>query len=123
MIKSFSAVFVFLGLSVFSYGSGPSIWSVNTRSEVMRGDAHGVSIDDTGSITLAPKLTEVMKTDQPYIWSTAVDGKGNIYLGTGGDGKVFKVNTSGRGWMFADLPELNVSAMAVGRGGEIFAAT
>jgi sugar lactone lactonase YvrE len=123
MFRSIFAVFFVLGLSAFSNASGPSVWSVNTRAEIMRGDAHGVSIDDNGSITLAPKLTEVMKTDQPYIWSTAVDNSGNIYLGTGSDGKIFQVNTSGRGWMFADLPELNVSAMAIGRGGEIFAAT
>ena len=102
---------------------GPSVWSVNSRAEVLHGNAQGVSIGDTGAITLAPKLTEILKTEQPYIWSSAVDASGNIYLGTGADGKIFQVNTSGRGWMFSDLPELNVSAMAVGRGGELFAAT
>src|SRR6185503_19972446 len=102
---------------------GPSVWSVNSRAEVMRGDARGVSIDENGAITLAPKLTEVLKIDQPYIWSTAVDAAGNIYVGTGSDGKIFQVNTSGRGWMYADLPELSVSALIVGRGGELFAAT
>lgn len=123
MFKSISALFSVLILCGFVYGSGPSVWSVNTRAEVMRGDARGVSIDDTGSITLAPKLTEVMKTDQPYIWSTAVDNSGNIYLGTGSDGKIFQVNTSGRGMLYADLPELNVSAMVTGRSGELYAAT
>jgi hypothetical protein len=64
--------FFLLILAIFvssALASGPSVWSVNSRAEVMRGDARGVSIDDTGAITLAPKLTEVMKTDQPYIWS------------------------------------------------------
>jgi hypothetical protein len=110
-------------LAVSAFAAGPSVWSVNTRTEVMRGDARGVSIDDTGAITLAPKLAEIFKTDQPYVWSTVVDASGNIYLGTGSDGRVFQVNTSGRGWIYSDLPELNVSALAVGRGGELFAAT
>src|SRR5205814_7348020 len=91
--------------------------------EVLRGDAHGVSIDDTGAITLAPRLTEVFRTDQPYIWSSAVDTAGNIYLGTGNDGKVFKVDVAGKGALFADLSELNVSALAIGRNGELFAGT
>ena len=103
--------------------SGPSVWSVNSRAEVMRGDAHGVSIDDSGNITLAPKLTEIYKTEQPYIWSSAADSSGNIYLGTGSDGKIFVVNASGKGSLFADLAELNVSALAIGRNGELFAAT
>jgi hypothetical protein len=103
--------------------AGPSIWSVNSRAEVLRGDAHGVSIDDSGAITLAPKLTEVFRTEQPYIWSSAVDVAGNVYLGTGSDGKIFKVDTAGKGALLADLTELNVSALAIGRNGELFAGT
>ena len=64
-----------------------------------------------------------LSTDQPYIWSSAVDARGNVYLGTGGDGKIFKVDAAGKGSLFTDLAELNVSALAIGRSGELFAAT
>src|SRR5580765_6273555 len=123
MNKPFAFIVFATLLAANASAVGPSIWSVNSRAEVMRGDAHGVSIDDTGTITLAPKLIEVMKTDQPYIWSSVSDSSGNIYLGTGSDGKIFIVNTSGRGWLFADLGELNVSALAMGKSGELYAAT
>jgi sugar lactone lactonase YvrE len=123
MTKLFFVLFSIFGLFVASYAGGPSIWSTNARSEVLRGDAHGVSIDDSGAITLAPKLTEVTKTDQPYIWSSAADRAGNIFLGTGSDGKIFKITNAGNGAVFADLPELNVTALVFGRGGELFAAT
>jgi len=103
--------------------SEPSIWSVNSRADVLKGDSRGVSIDDNGVISLAPKLAEVFRTEQPYVWASAVDASGNVYLGTGGDGKVFKVDASGKGTLFADLAELNVSALAIGKSGEIFAAT
>ena len=119
-------IFVFIiaaSIAVNALAVGPSVWSVNSRSEVMRGEAHGVSIDDSGNITLAPKLTEIFKTDQPYIWSSAADASGNIYLGSGSDGKIFVVNASGKGSLFTDLAELNVTALAVGRNGELFAAT
>ncbi|MFN6963624.1 MAG: hypothetical protein ACK4S4_07645 [Pyrinomonadaceae bacterium] len=124
MKKSFSILLSVLSLfAPAAIASGPSVWTVNSRSEVMRGDARGVSIDDNGTITLAPKLAEIFRTEQPYIWSTAVDQSGNIYLGTGAEGRVYKVDTSGRGALLADLAELNVTAIAVGRTGEIFAAT
>ena len=119
-------VFAFLFLTAFSinsFSSEPSVWSVNSRAEVLRGDARGVSIDQNGNITLAPKLTEVFKTEQSYIWSSAADASGNVYLGTGGDGKIFKVDATGKGALFSDLAEMNVTSLAIGKAGEIFAAT
>ena len=102
--------------------SEPQIWTVNSRAEVLKGDARSVSVDANGTITLAPKLTEVFKTEQPYVWSSAIDASGNVYLGTGGEGRVYKI-TNGVGAMYSDLNELNVTALAFGKGGELFAAT
>lgn len=108
---------------IVALAAEPSVWSVNSRAEILKGDARGVSIDQNGTITLAPKLTEVFKTDQSYIWSSVVDAAGNTYLGTGGDGKVFRVDPNGKGTLFTDLAELNVTSLAVGRAGELFAGT
>lgn len=115
--------FVILLCAVTARAGEPQVWSVNSRADVLKGDANGVSISDTGAITLAPKLTEVFKTEQSYVWSSVVDAQGNFYLGTGADGKIFKVDTTGKGALFYDSPELNVSALALGRSGEIYAGT
>jgi hypothetical protein len=118
--------FLFLFILLFAVSiqaSEPLIWSVNSRADVLKGDANGVSINDTGTITLAPKLNEIFKTEQSYVWSSAVDAAGNFYLGTGADGKLFKVGASGKGSLLYDSNELNVSAIALGRSGEIFAGT
>jgi hypothetical protein len=123
MKKLFISLFLITVLSVSVLAGDPSIWSVNTRADVLKGDARNVSIDSSGAIGLAPKLTEVYKTGQPYIWSSAVDQAGNVYLGTGGDGKIFKVTASGAGSLFADLTEMNVTAVALAQNGEFYAAT
>jgi sugar lactone lactonase YvrE len=112
-----------LFLPVASFAGEPGVWTVGTRADVLRGDSRGVSIDSNGTITLAPRLAEVYKTEQPYIWSSVIDASGNIFLGTGSDGRIYKVSPAGTGAMFADLPELNVTSLAIGRGGELFAAT
>lgn len=115
-----------LAIAVFAVavpGSEPLVWTVNSRAEVLRGDARGVSIDQDGAITVAPRVTEMFKTGESYIWSSAADAAGNIYLGTGGQGKIFRVDAAGKGTLFADLPDMNVSALAIGRGGELYAAT
>lgn len=102
---------------------GPQIWSVNSRLDILKGDARGVSIGDDGTISIAPKAVEAFKTGEQYIWSSASDSAGNVFLGTGGDGKVFRVDVNGKGAVFADLAEINVSALAVAANGDVFAAT
>ena len=101
----------------------PVVWETSSRVELLRGDARGVSISDTGVIMLAPKLTEVFNTQQTYIWSSAVDGQGNVFLGTGHDGKLFKVSATGTGALLYDAAELDVTALAVARDGAVFAGT
>ena len=116
-------VFLLFVSVTFSKASEPAIWTVDTRAEILRGDARGVSVTDTGAVTLAPKLNRVFDTTQSYVWSSAVDASGNVYLGTGNDGRIFKVDASGKGALFTDLAELDVSALAIGKSGEIYAGT
>lgn len=123
MKSIFASSLAALLFAISALAAEPQIWSMNSRADVMRGDARGVSVDANGNITPAPRLTEIYVTAQPYIWSSAADASGNVYLGTGADGRIYKVAANGTGTMFADLAELNVSALAIGRSGEIFAAT
>lgn len=102
---------------------GPVFWRVNTRAEVEKGDARGVSIADNGMLTLAPDVAEVYDTKQAYIWSATADAAGNIYLGTGHEGRIFKVDAQGRGSLLYKSAELDVSALAVDRSGNLYAGT
>ncbi len=124
-MKRFYILVAHIFLFVFTISaSEPEIWSINTRAEILKGDAKGVSINENGTLTLAPKLTEIFKTEQPYVWSSAVDASGNVFLGTGSDGRIYRVDAAGgSGKMFADLNELNVSALAIGKDGALYAGT
>lgn len=123
MKKIIFTVTLLFSVTLISQAGEPTIWSVNSRTDVLKGEAKGVSIDQNGTIRLAQKLNELYKTGQPFIWSSAVDSRGNFYIGTGGDGKIFKVDSSGRGTLFTDLAELNVSALATSNDGSLFAGT
>ena len=72
---------------------------------------------------LAPKLTEVFNTQQTYVWSSAVDNQGNVFLGTGHDGRLYRIPASGTAALLYDAPELDVTALAVARDGSLFAGT
>lgn len=101
----------------------PVVWETSGRTELLKGDARGVSISDTGVLMLAPKLNEVFNTQQTYVWSSAVDNDGNVFLGTGHDGKIYKVTAAGVGSLVYDAAELDVTALAIGRDGAVYAGT
>ena len=101
----------------------PVVWEMSARAELLKGEARGVSITDNGLLTLAPKLDKVFDTEQPYIWSAAADAAGNIYLGTGHDGRLFRVTADGKGALLYKAAELDVTALAIAKDGSVFAAT
>lgn len=106
-----------------AYSGQPIIWETSGRSELLKGDARGVSVSDTGVLTLAPNITEVFNTEQAFVWSSAADSQGNVYLGTGHDGKVYRVSSDGGSSMYYDAAELDVTALAIGRDGALYAGT
>src|SRR5262245_57685033 len=97
----------------------PAVWEISGRTELLKGDARGVSISDTGVVMLAPQLNEVFNTQQTYIWSSAVDNQGNVFLGTGHDGKTFRITPNGAGSLLFDAAELDVTALAIARDGAV----
>src|SRR3989440_7008581 len=114
----------FLLLTVASVLAGePVVWEMGSRTELLKGEARGVSITDTGVVTLAPNMTQLFNTEQAYVWASAVDSSGNIYLGTGHDGKLFRVTPDGKGSLLYKASELDVTALAVANDGAVFAAT
>jgi sugar lactone lactonase YvrE len=120
----FLLLFVVLLLGVNkSFAGEPIVWEIGSRTDLLKGEARGVSITDTGVLTLAPNVTQLFNTEQAYVWSTAIDSAGNVYLGTGHDGKLFRVGPDGKGALFFKASELDVTALAVASDGSIFAAT
>ncbi len=102
---------------------GPVVWETSSRAELLNGEARGVSVTDAGALMLAPRFTQVFDTEQAYIWSSAVDASGAVYLGTGHDGRIFRVGADGRGALLYDATELDVTALVVGKDGALYAGT
>src|SRR2546421_10092105 len=113
---------IFFG-AVPALAGEPVVWEISSRAELLKGEARGVSVTESGVLTLAPNLRQLFNTDQAYVWSTAIDSAGNVYLGTGHDGKLFRVGPDGKGSLLYKAPELDVTALAVASDGSVFAAT
>ena len=123
LVFRLSALAILLYSSTIVYAGQPVVWETSARADLLKGDARGVSISDTGVLMLSPKLTELFNTQQTYVWSTAVDNAGNVFVGTGHDGKIFRIAANGTGSLLYDAAELDVTALAVGRDGSLYAGT
>lgn len=123
-LQSFLLIFAFVFLAVpVARAGGPVIWETGSRAELLNGESHGVSVTDAGALMLAPQFTKLFDTEQAYVWSSAADAAGNVYLGTGHDGKIFRVGADGKGSLLYDSPELDVTALVLGQDGALYAGT
>lgn len=122
-ITSLFFIFPILLFVATAYAGPTIVWQLNSRAEMLKGEARGVSIADTGEISLAPQVTQLFDTGQAYIWSSVADSRGNVYLGTGHDGRIYRVTPDGKGAVWYDAEELDVTALAVAADGALFAGT
>jgi len=91
----------------------PSFWEVRSYEDFQKGKLSNLSLTNDDRLILAPRYDMVFDTQQTLIASAVADSKGNVYLGTGHDGKIYKVDPSGKGAQVADLNELDIFALAV----------
>jgi len=112
-----------LTIAVAARAGEPVVWEMSSRTELLKGEAIGVSVTDSGALMLAPRFTELFNTEQAYVWSSAGDAAGNVYLGTGHDGRIYRITPDGRGALFYDSAELDITSLAIGRDGALFAGT
>src|ERR1044071_3317246 len=123
LTKTILVGFALVLLCGAALANGPVFWEITKQDDVVKGDARGISIAENGNIMLAPAYKLVYDTKEAYIWSSATDTAGNIYLGTGHDGKIFKVEPSGAGRLLYDAQELDVTALATDTQGNLYAGT
>jgi sugar lactone lactonase YvrE len=113
---------LFLGTTA-TYAALPTFWQVSTESELLRGEVENLAIDSFGRLTLGPTSSTIYDASAPFLW-TAVNGPdGSLYAGSGNEGQVYRIDSSGRGTVFFDSGELEVHAIAAAPGGGIYVGT
>ena len=113
---------VCLGVSL-AYAANPTFWQVSNEAEFARGDVENLSIDGYGRLTLGPSTTSIYDASAPFLWSMISAPDRSTYVGSGNEGQIYRVDSSGKGSLFFDAEELEVHALALAPGGGIYAGT
>jgi hypothetical protein len=115
---------VFVCAAALVQAAAPTFWQVSTEAEFLRGEVENLSIDPFGRLTLGPATTAVYESTAPFLWTAALSAAdGTIYVGSGNEGQVFRIDASGRGSVFFDAQELEVHALAPAPAGGLYVGT
>ena len=101
----------------------PTFWQVSTEAEFLQGEVENLSIDAYGRLTIGSATTTVYESSAPFLWTLVSGPDGSLFVGSGNEGQVYRVDSNGRGTIFFDAEELEVHAIALAPGGGIYAAT
>src|SRR5579859_2792186 len=61
-----------------------------------KAERKGTVISDAGTVRLSRKLQSLPRIEATHVWAVVEDRFGNLYAGTGDDGKVYKVTPDGK---------------------------
>ena len=117
------AVLLVAALAWPAFPAGTTFWQMETYADFARGTFTGVSLSRDGKLSVAPQLEEVFSTGQALVWAVVEDRAGNLYLGTGHAGKVFKLDAEMKAQELFDAPEPDVFALAVDRDNNLYVGT
>jgi hypothetical protein len=100
----------------------PQFWEENTQQEFSSGDPQMISITSEGELMLAPQMKQIYQGTESILWKLVTDGE-NLYAGSGNEGKIIKIDSTGKSSVFLDTNELEVQALAFDRDGNLYAGT
>ncbi len=105
------------------YGVETAFWQVGNFAEMLKGTLDGVALSTQGSLQISPLTETVFNPQEALALSLTADAKHNLYIGTGHQGKVFRVDAAMKGSLFFTAPEPDVFALAVGPDGALYVGT
>jgi hypothetical protein len=123
MRKTLTFLTILLALSIGAWAVTPQFWENFSQAGLLKGNLNHVSLSPDGRLFLASAYELVYDTGQPYIFSMVRDKAGNIYVGTGDEGKVFKIDPQGKGSLYFQSKELDIFAMALDSSDVLYVGT
>ena len=98
------------------------VWVSSQVQEFDKGTMKGVSLSNSGHISLAPKLVERLDAGASHLWSAVAGSGGRVYAG-GSDGKVYVLDASGKSRIMATLEGSGTVYALAAQGEEVYAAS
>lgn len=94
--------------------AGVHLWEVEGMKAWSEGKGEAIRIGERG-LTLGDNWKKIKPLEEPFILSACRDDKGNLYVGTGNEGKLYRWN--GKDWeLLGDLEEESIITLTWWKG-------
>ena len=116
-------------LTAFIYTSiasavNTSLWEQKNRADFESGKPKNLSLTSTGDVMLSPKIDSFTKLKETQVWALVEDSAGNLYAGTGNEGKIYKIAAGGdTADLYYNSPEVTIYSLAIGSDNALYAGT
>ena len=116
-------------LTIFIYASiasavNTSLWKQQNHADFEAGKPKNLSFTSTGDVMLSPKIDAFTKLKETQVWALVEDSAGNLYAGTGNEGKIYKIAAdSDTAELYYNSPEVTIYSLAVGPDDALYAGT
>ena len=108
--------------SVNSAGAATAkIWTSDSTGDFSAGEARGVAVTVNGALVLSRPLERVEGVGEAVLYDAATTKDGVVFVGTGQAGRILRVSPAGKVDTFATLTEKQVTALALGPDGVLYA--
>ncbi len=105
-----------------AHAVGTRTFQLDALEDFKGGDFTGTSVDSNGNLRAGLALGSTPIAEPASVWSHAVLADGTVLLGTGNEGKVYKVST-GQVTLGATTGQMAASAMVTAWGGDVIVGT
>ncbi|HUG43480.1 MAG TPA: hypothetical protein VMN76_04465, partial [Acidobacteriota bacterium] len=124
MRRAFGALLAGCLTASLLWATQPRIWTVSTFDQFLSGRGEGIAMNSSGRLVVAPALETILDTREAFVYSAVLDRSGNLFAGTGSNGKIFRFPaTGGPASEWTTLEEPGVFALAVDSLNRVYAAT
>lgn len=101
----------------------PQKWELHSLSDYLDGKFDGISVSYDGILSLSPK-EEVMEGPAEEFYLSFIAGQsGDLFIGTGHGGKIYRINTAGKHELYYQVPEMDIYCLALDSEGNLFAGS
>lgn len=105
-----------------SMGGGTRIWELAGFEELSKGELDGTNISSAGEVRLGYRAHRLDLENVGLVWSVLEGNNGRFFLGTGYDGKIYRVEQN-KVTHLADTGQVVVTSMVLDKKGDLFVST
>lgn len=101
----------------------PKKWEIRSKEDFLRGKFSGVTLSSEGILSLGPKVDRIDLPPEEFYLSLAFGPRGVIYIGTGHNGRIYRLGEDRKAELYYQTAEVDVTCLAVDQKGNLLAGT